>query len=685
MNERNTSILNCLIKQSPTSVEKIIDDFGLSKRQIEYSISQINDELALNKVSKIRKTSGKYYINDEIIKWFTSLTNADHGYVYSQVERVYAIIIQILLRNEPLSLDYFSYELGVSKNTVLTDMKKCDEIFKKANVKLSIVNSKVDGYFIKGNEWDKRSMFMKAIQYMLENSGEGQLSEVMNLSNEEYAALEATVQNVEDVLSLHFTDYHFILLIYYLKAILTRITKKSYVAKNFFIESSELSDTDEYEASKIILSEFEDIPQSELLYMTLHLLTSNAIKKEVLDSKELTKLRDALEEFILEFERNSLIDISNKEVLLERLLSHFKPAYYRIKYNLTTSYDILDKVSKGFGAINTLVSQSISPVETYLGCTIPDNEIAYITLFMGGTLVDEERNQLINHKRTYAVVVCQSGVSMSNLMKSNLINIFPEFVFYPAMSKRSFESFDKEYSIVFSSIQLTTNKPLFIVNEIMSEEEKYYLKKRVMSTLYDTEITAVDIESAVKLIRDSMKDNFDESRLKEELYHLLNNKTVDIKQPKEKPVTQKNGVNLADLVKVGGISIIDDVDDWKDAVVKSSNLLLESEKITKAYQDKLVEVFKESTPHIILNQKIAIPHLEARYGSLDLGMSLLLIKNKPDDLHIPQVFVTISVVEGLDHLTALNQVMKLARNEQLLEELYSADSDEAVLDVLYRI
>ncbi|MDK6430191.1 PRD domain-containing protein, partial [Enterococcus faecalis] len=79
---------------------------------------------------------------------------------------------------------------------------------------------------------------------------------------------------------------------------------------------------------------------------------------------------------------NTLLVLSDKKDLLIKLLNHFKPAYYRIKYDLSTGNVLYDKIRSEYNVLHNFVCQSISPLERFFQTEISDEEIAYITLFV---------------------------------------------------------------------------------------------------------------------------------------------------------------------------------------------------------------------------------------------------------------------------------------------------------------
>src|SRR5699024_11197244 len=121
--------------------------------------------------------------------------------------------------------------------------------------------------------------------------------------------------------------------------------------------------------------------------------------------------------------------------LLDKLLQHLKPAYYRIKYQLSETISLQGSLSNEFKELHHLVKRSIAPLANLIGSSIPDSEVTYITMLIGGWM---KRQGESIEKKTKAIVVCPQGVSVSRLMFNELNELFPEFVFLDSLSVREF-------------------------------------------------------------------------------------------------------------------------------------------------------------------------------------------------------------------------------------------------------
>ena len=75
------------------------------------------------------------------------------------------------------------------------------------------------------------------------------------------------------------------------------------------------------------------------------LLSANISELGILSEEKVSVIRDAIEEMVHDFENKACVVFKEREELKEMLLKHMKPAYYRMKYNLTLSGNLLDIVN----------------------------------------------------------------------------------------------------------------------------------------------------------------------------------------------------------------------------------------------------------------------------------------------------------------------------------------------------
>ncbi|MGR9525942.1 BglG family transcription antiterminator [Priestia megaterium] len=673
LDERSNLILKRVVSNPGISNTELERKYHLSRRQISYSFTKINDWLKSNNYPKIQRTNGgKFIIDPLLMELFAEKVEHSAGsYIPSEKERAQLVLLMLLSSEEELSLLHFSSSLSVSKNTVLRDMKYTQKIVNGYH--LEIVYSRMYGYDIVGSEWNKRKLLIEVLRTVYDMyQGETYIQAYTGTSREEIQRLKEQMEKVEKRLALQFIDQKIKLLPYTIAILLKRIKKGNLIKDSYHIDYEELSDTKEFEAAEILIEDAACIPKEERLFITLQLLTSNVLSSQFLREEETLELKSSLKNSLALFEKKACITFKEKEKLLQKLVLHMKPAYYRIKYQLTTNYSIIEKVSEEFEAIHYIVKDSLKPFETYIGCSIPESEVMFITVFIGGHLINS--GETIQLKKR-AVVVCPNGVSISHLMEHTLRDLFPEFYFYEALSIREFEQSKAEFDMVFSPVSVQTSKHLFIVEQFITDFQKLQLRQRVIQTIFGLNTSVVNIEQLISVIEKYAKVD-QKSQLQKALQDYFSLQVLN--------ETSKNQeYSLADLITPETIVLRDQVESWKEAISIAAAPLLHKGIITEAYIDKMQEQYPSMSPHIVLRLNVAIPHASPEDGVQAVGMSLLKLKEGllcgEQKVHF---IVVIAAIDKKKHLNAMLQLMKLAEMNGVINEMKRLNEKYKIYEII---
>ncbi|MCU7709242.1 BglG family transcription antiterminator [Priestia sp. JV24] len=673
LDERSNLILKRVVSNPSISNAELERKYHLSRRQISYSFTKINDWLKSNNYPKIQRTNGgKFIIDPLLMELFAEKVEHSAGsYIPSEKERAQLVLLMLLGSEEELSLLHFSSSLSVSKNTVLRDMKYTQKIVNGYH--LEIIYSRMHGYDIVGSEWNKRKLLIEVLRTVYDMyQGETYIQAYTGISREEIQRLKEQMEKVEKRLALQFIDQKIKLLPYTIAILLKRIKKGNLIKDSYHIDYEELSDTKEFEAAEILIEDAACIPKEERLFITLQLLTSNVLSSQFLREEETLELKSSLKNSLALFEKKACITFKEKEKLLQKLVLHMKPAYYRIKYQLTTNYSIIEKVSEEFEAIHYIVKDSLKPFETYIGCSIPESEVMFITVFIGGHLINS--GETIQLKKR-AVVVCPNGVSISHLMEHTLRDLFPEFYFYEALSIREFEQSKAEFDMVFSPVTVQTSKHLFIVEQFISDFQKLQLRQRVIQTIFGLNTSVVNIEQLISVIEKYAKVD-QKSQLQKALQDYFSLQILN--------ETSKNQeYSLADLITPETIVLRDQVESWKEAISIAAAPLLHKGVITEAYIDKMQEQYPSMSPHIVLRLNVAIPHASPEDGVQAVGMSLLKLKEGllcgEQKVHF---IVVIAAIDKKKHLNAMLQLMKLAEMNGVINEMKQLNEKYKIYEII---
>ncbi|WP_085524370.1 BglG family transcription antiterminator [Tuberibacillus sp. Marseille-P3662] len=676
LNDRSKRVLDELMSNPSITSMALEKKYNLTRRQLGYSFNKINEWLMTHNLPVMERTRKGHFIIDQSV--FTKLNGKEESLpvdttVISEHQRVYLIILKLLSSQEELSLNHFTAELDVSKNTILSDLKQVQTHLQDYD--LIIRYSRKSGYLLEGNEFQIRKLLINVAYYLLQmHSGKIRVEEIANIRIGEIDEFEKRIKNVENKLNLTFTDEKLETMPYILILILRRIAE-GHEINHFSIQYEELSNTKEYQATEEILYDFRDIPVAERLFITLHLLTTNVHSSEFLTEDTIPNLHSAIDHMLRLFEKSACIYLQDREQLLDKLLQHIKPAYYRIKYQLTETIDIQNSLSNEFMELHHLVKRSTGPVADLIGSDIPENETTYITMLIGGWMTRQGDSI---EKKVKAIVVCPQGVSVSKLMFNELSELFPEFIFLDSLSVREFLDYSLDYDIVFSPNFLETEKKLFISKAFLGREEKYRLRKQVMLELHGYILNDIKIDHLMDIIRNhAMIEN--EGALTEELQAYVYRD--DESSVKQKAVSKD--MNLNDLIHPPFMTLRNSVKSWEEAIRVTAEPLIQSGTIHPEYVEAMIHHTEEDS-YIVIGPHMAIPHAAPEDGVNQVGMSLLKLEEGVQfttDYRI-NLIIVIAAVDKKQHIHALMQLMKLAGSDRDRKRVINAESVEEIYEMI---
>lgn len=664
----NQKILEEIVSNPSVKGKTLEKVLGISRRQLGYRIQKINMWLEQEGYPQIERTSqGQFIVQSELLDLFQIAdgqdgTLSDQQY-FSIPARRYLLMLMLYSEDNAYSLTHFSIDLKVSKNTIIHDIQYVKSVLEESNLRLKYTRNL--GYQLLGDEVEIRRFFFKLIEkrhtYDITDTD---VLRALNLTFEEIQLQERELKEVETFLRSRFIDQSFTSLPFLLCIIKRRI-KAGHIVRPLNISYQDLHGTKEYEASEILIQSFDHIPTEEKLYLTLHLLSTSVQWVDLNVSEKLPELKRAVYTFIYNFEKLTCIEIENKQKLFQQLILHLKPAFYRIRYELNDVDDLNDPLKGMYQELFHLVKQSSKPIAEFFDILLPDNEIAYLTMLVGGSL----RNQEVNFEgKVKAIIVCPQGTSVSQMMLLELRNLFPELIFLDALSIRDLENYELDYDLIFAPVFVLTHKKLFITKVFLSSNEQRKLRREVLRYLnQDTSQVSEEIERLIEIIRKSSTVN-DIQNLRNDLENYVD-RFHALSGGEQHTYATKQELTLYDLIPARHIQKAYYVADMEEAIEKAAEPLIKNHSVHQNYVEEMKATFDDS--YMIIMQNIAIPHAYSDKYVNKTAMSMLILQKpvrtkRGHDIHI---IVPIAATDKVSHLKALLQLRDLAQNTQAIRSI----------------
>lgn len=622
LSNRQTKILYFLLKtESFVSIARLAEMFDISQRSIQYDLQNI-ESFQDNKqfVLMRHKSLGvKAKTLDQKI-YDSELDNLSEIVHLTKNERKTNILITLFEATQPLSSNHLAELMKVSRRTIVNDLKLVQQWLASYHLEMKYIQNK--GFIINGEEEALRqayanivkNYFKMTVPYFQDNLfSEEELAIVRKtvietLNEEDYRLVQSAVDGLV---------YHIIIAIHRLKLNYSIDVPKE--------EYEKVCDTVQYRISQKLKKNLEikfdiQFSESEAIFITLHLLSSkiSSIKENNINTGELEQF---LNELIKQVSVEIGVDLRENSKLLNGLIVHIQPAIHRMKFNLVEKNPLKEDIKKQYKNVYDIVKRNIHIIEEAYDISFTEDEIAYMTVHFVSSI-----ERISTQKSSYikVVLLCGSGIGTSQLLKSKLGNLYPEFDVIDAYS-------------------------------IYQIDEEELLKKGV-----DYIISTVDChfdEIPVVTV-----DTFLNKSSRDQLNQIVN-------QYRESKVVQLEqiGENLRELLPEHRITKTEHMINKDRTIYQVSDLLLQDNIIESRYADAIIKQMESFGPYMVISPHIALLHSDTTYVQKGAGFAMTYVDNgipfghqKYDPI---KVIIVLATKKPHLHLKALGQLSQLLTDD----------------------
>ena len=683
LDERGYLVLKTIVNNPSITGKEVEQSLDLSRKQVSYTMDKINQYLADNGLPKIeRLRTGKFVIPVPVLEQYQTedIGIKDSTYVYSDKERGALIFLILLCTREELSIYHFTSKLDISKNTFLIDVKKLEE--RLAPYGLGIHYSRQDGYHLAGSEFCKREAMIPIVRQILNMpNGQEAIMEISQVDPELMEQVRGQISEIENKLKIRFTDERLRELPYILCLVLIRI-KKGRILEDLPESFQHIAGTKEYSVMVEFAKEHDVAWQTEKIFFAAQIQISNYHRFQSDNLRSEVEIMEAARQVIDNFEKIICVNIKERDILLEALFQHVKPAFYRVKYHYHIEQSIVDMVLPRYSSLHAMVKRSMKPLEELAGSEFPDEELVYITALFGAWLQREGILDIENQKKR-AVIVCANGVSVSNFLFFTLRELFPEIEFLTCLSMRDFTEYKEEFELVFTMVRLETDKLQFLVKPFLDEASKHKFREKVLSEINGIMPHEVDVTEIVRAVEQHAVIE-DRDALVREINRVLN--PVNVQGTAERTAEIKEQPMLADVLTKETIRISEKPMEWEDAVRTASAPLLARGDIEQRYVERMVQIIREDKPYIMIADGVIIAHAGVEDGAGRICISLLKLPERIDinGYLNADIVIVLGTPDATNHLGVLFQLNEILEDPSALKKLKQAKQPEEILTIVQK-
>ncbi|MGO3792874.1 MAG: PTS sugar transporter subunit IIA, partial [Enterococcus gilvus] len=150
---------------------------------------------------------------------------------------------------------------------------------------------------------------------------------------------------------------------------------------------------------------------------------------------------------------------------------------------------------------------------------------------------------------------------------------------------------------------------------------------------------------------------------------------------------ENSTLRISDFLSIDRISIIDQVEDYKQAMALAGKPLLLDGSVTENYIQSVIDTHDFDDPYTILGEDVAIPHALPSEGVQKIGISLLIVRkgfNYSKDQSLKLVFF-IAPIDKKQHNQAIIDILTIAESQEIISRLTNTDEKHEVVKILKEI
>lgn len=484
---RERSILQRLLDgRNKTTIQTLADELGVSTRTIQRDLKGVEDVLTEYHLTLERKAGtglavqGEAEAREQLRRFLSSLRHEE----YTPEERRLLLLTVLLQHREPIKLFALASHLNVTVATVSHDLTKVGKWLE--DFRLTLVRKRGYGVEIKGEERDVRRAIGALINENL-NEAHVYRAIVSRISEREEATdpvserllhlmdlemlrdVQRAVESLRKQFSEHVADSSYFALIVHVALAIDRIRqgKKVEMAPEYL---QKLAMHKEYHLASQLAHALErmfgiDIPDEEIGYMSMYLRGAK-LREERDDVLEESNLQLAVRvKQLIDGVEDELQTAFHDESLFKGLLSHLKPALYRVRQGMKIYNPLLEKIKADNPDLFHIVRKQAQ--RALDSGTIPDEEIGFLVMHFGSAIERRKRQSAVK-----ALVICSSGIGSSKLLMSRLQKEFPEIRTIENASLFDVEKKNVDnYDLVISTVPLKHVADYFLVTPFLWKKE----------------------------------------------------------------------------------------------------------------------------------------------------------------------------------------------------------------------
>ncbi|MDT9521372.1 BglG family transcription antiterminator [Streptococcus mutans] len=492
--DRNSyDLLSYLIKlEEPETVMSISKVLNQSRRKVYYHLDKINEALPpeIPKIISYPRI-GILLSSQQKAACRTLLANLDdYSYVMSIQERMLLSITYIAIAKDRVTIEKLMQINAVSRNTILNDLNELRQrlSFEPYSIKLQATKSK--GYYLDCHPLSKIQYLNKLLHTIYTDSNPNFIAMMRDklrdfadlssyFSDDISSFIRGELQVSQALLGkkINSQDIRFMVatLPYQLLSY-QNLGLSEREQRDLLSEFSPIKERKEYEIARHLNENLKrefhiELDEIETSLIAVLLLSYRKDRDMHLESHDYDDMRRVLSYFIDAFELDYHVCFKHKQLLLNQLLTHCKALLFRKAYGIVSNNPLTDQIKDKYADLFAMTKVCLSILENAWSIKMNDDDIAYITIHIGGELVHSETKPT---PPAVLTLVCDEGIGVQKLFMQQCKQYLPHSKIEAVLTSEQFYSIADIMAVdlvISTNDSLDTQLPTLFVHSILRDDD----------------------------------------------------------------------------------------------------------------------------------------------------------------------------------------------------------------------
>ncbi|MGX4584494.1 BglG family transcription antiterminator [Paenibacillus chitinolyticus] len=499
VNSRQHQILMLLLRSSlPITIREISLELKISISTVQRELDGLDRLLLPFGLTFVKKTGVGLHLegeDDAKKELFDQINIRDGNRIFTPEERQYLLTQMLLTLQEPAKLFFFSSKLGVAMATVSNDLDKLEPWFERHKIRL--IRKPGVGIHLEVQELSIRAAI---IDLLYQHFSQEQLMDILSsyssytfekdklelsvrnhllhfIAPDTISQIEGIVRQTEKVRGFEMTDSAYVGFVIHIALVIQRLQH----GESITIDTDSLRhlrETEEFRWARVMARKLNeqlevDIPESEVGYITMHLLGAKGKRIFALANRPGdVKVEHYVEQMIRIVGQDLKLELEYDNYLIDSLTAHLESAIHRLLLNMDIRNPILGHIRDQYPEVYAATARAVCVLEENLCCNVPEEEIGYLALHFGAAILRQKGSSSHGYR---VLLTCPSGMGTSKLLATQLEKQFPNIRIVEIVSLLHIENAIEKHApidLIISTVSFSHEKHQVIaVNSFLGESD----------------------------------------------------------------------------------------------------------------------------------------------------------------------------------------------------------------------